>query len=124
VEKNNPVLLTCDINVEKTLLNKTLHFISFRFYANEGVSGFILYNANQHTFENGTIRATYNISRAGYQDAGIYECYVRTLPVDNFLVSPADDYDFYVDARNTTLNVTVPGLCRGMCGRVSVDQLC
>jgi len=110
VEHEMSSSLTCDVKVEEMLLNSELFSISFNFYPNEDVSGSILYEANLKHFDNGTIRATLNVSQAGYQDAGIYECYVRTLPVDNFIISPTDDFDFFVDARNTTLNVTVPGM--------------
>ena len=103
-------LLTCDVKVEEMLLYFELFSISFNFYPIEEVSVSILYEANLKHFENNTIRATLNVSQAGYQDAGIYQCYVRTLPVDNFLISPTDDFDFFVDARNTTLNVTEPGM--------------
>ena len=102
-------LLTCDVKVEEMLLNSELFSILFNFYPIEEVSVSILYEANLKHFENNTIRATLNVSQAGYQDAGIYQCYVWTLPVDNFIISPTDDFDFFVDARNTTLNVTAPG---------------
>ncbi|XP_065882339.1 contactin-6-like isoform X1 [Dysidea avara] len=105
VEEKTSVLLTCDIKVEDLLLEYKLFSISFCFYAtSETVS--ILYDADLQQFGNGTVRATLNISQAGYKDEGIYECYVQTLPVDNFLISPTDHFDFYIDARNTTLNVT------------------
>ena len=109
VEEKTSVLLTCDIKVEDLLLEYKLFSISFRFYAtSETVS--ILYDADLQQFGNGTVRATLNISQAGYKDEGIYECYVQTLPVDNFLISPTDHFDFYIDARNTTLNVTASGM--------------
>ena len=111
VEEKTSVLLTCDIKVEDLLLEYELFSISFHFYAKEEVAEFLSYNPNLQFFDNGTIRATLNISQAGYQDEGIYECYVRTLPVENFLISPTDHFDFYIDARNTSLNVTASGMC-------------
>lgn len=109
VEKGSPVLITCDIEIENVLLNYNLFSVSFHYYATDENMP-ILYNADLQNLDNRTIRATLNKSRAGYQDAGIYECYVRTLSVDGLLIGPTDNFDFYADARNTSLKVTPPGM--------------